>query len=58
MQISYKRVKTCYKIKIGFRDLLGLFVGFGIVVDPIIYKKSLFSTPIQLLLEWKRGFFV
>ena len=25
MQISYKRVKTCYKIKIGFRDLFCCF---------------------------------
>ena len=50
-------VKTYYKIKIGFRDFSCLFVWFSIAFDPIIYKKSLFFSPIQPLLEWKSGCF-
>ena len=39
-------VKSCYKIKIGSGVLFYCFCGVSIVVRPIIYKKSLFSTPI------------
>ena len=58
MQISYKRVKTCYKIKIGFRDLSCCFVGFYSVCDTLIYQYSHFCTPIEPLLECKSGSFI
>ena len=51
-------VKTCYKIKIGFRDFACRFWLFCFDINPIIYKNSLFCLPIQLLLEGKRGCFV
>ncbi len=49
-----QKVRMCYKIIIGFRDLFGCFCG---VLDPIISEKSLFSIPIQPLLEGKSGSF-
>ena len=55
MQISYKRVKTCYKIKIGFRDLLGVFVGFFHRCWAHNIQKSHFYSPIVPLLECKSG---
>ena len=54
-----QRVKSCYKIKIDFRDLSCCFCGVLLrCCPPIIYKKSLFSTPTEPLLVWKRGSFV
>ena len=47
MQISYKRVKTCYKIKIDYRDLDGCFYGIllyeqylRLTIEPLLHSNS------------------
>ena len=51
-------VKTCYKIKIGFRDFACPFCGVLQRCDTLIYQYSHFCTPIVPLLECKSGSFI
>ena len=67
MQISYKQVKTCYKIKICFRELLGRFCGVwhrccphNIQEKPLFHSNTaavgvqerLFCMTKEAVLEW------
>ena len=48
----------CLAMQISYKFWIAVFMVFCCVVAPIIYKKSLFSTPTEPLLVWKRGSFV
>ena len=48
-------VKTCYKIKIDFRDSIFVFIGFCSGVGTLNKQYSLFSTPIVAVSACKRG---
>ena len=52
-------LKTCLHVFLSVLEIcLAVFAVFCCDVAPIIYKKSLFSTPTEPLLVWKRGSFV
>ena len=54
MQISYKRVKTCYKMKINYRESKSCFYGFSGIKAPLANHQSPHSALIAPLLQSER----